>query len=297
MTVFKFLDAQLLINRVRPSPSLLLAHNSALGKGALARYNLTRVELKSFTFYSGAQSLSIEYAVLGTIPKRLLFTMVKNTEFPGSVTNNPYHFRHYDLSSFALNVNGRQVPTEGLSLGMDHEKTSVMGYRTLFEGSGIHHSNLGLQITHDMYISGYFMLLFDLTPDRAASEGHTSHPDNGNIRVELKFSKPLPEPITCIFYLKYDNSVRVDTSRTVTTVFLKIMNTTQILCTLKDVRSFLGGFPSDMLPRSVTQTGTVIINADPHTEKGSHWLAVHFLPKSSSAYFFIRTLSYRSSPS
>jgi len=29
------------------------------------------------------------------------------------------------------------------------------------------------------------------------------------------------------------------------------MNTTQILCTLKDVRSFLGVFPSEMLPRSV----------------------------------------------
>jgi len=216
---FKFLDARLLVNRVRPSPSLLLAHNIALGKGALARYNLTRVELKSFTFSSGAQSLSIDNAVLGTIPKRLLFIMVKNTEFLGSVTTKPYHFRHYDLSSFALNVNCRQVPTEGLSLGMDHEKTSVMGYRTLFEVSGIQHSNSGLQITHDMYISGYFMLLFDLTPDRAASEGHTSHPNNGNIRVELKFSKPLPEPITCIFYLEYNNSVRVDASRTVTTDF------------------------------------------------------------------------------
>ena len=64
------------------------------------------------------------------------------------------------------------------------------------------------------------------------------------------------------------------------------MNTTQIACTLKDVRSFLGVFPSDMLPRSVTQTGTVIINTDPHTEKCSHWLAVHFFPKSSSAYYF-----------
>jgi hypothetical protein len=60
-----------------------------------------------------------------------------------------------------------------------------MGYRTLFEGSGIHHSNSGLQITHDMYINCYFMLLFYLTPDRSASEGHASRPDNGNIRVEL----------------------------------------------------------------------------------------------------------------
>jgi len=102
---------------------------------------------------------------------------------------------------------------------MDHEKTSVMGYRTLFEGSGIHHSNSGLQITHDMYIKGFFMLLFDLTPERGASEGHTSHPDNGNIRVELKFAKPLPETITCIFYLEYDNSVRIDNSRTVSIDF------------------------------------------------------------------------------
>jgi len=70
-----------------------------------------------------------------------------------------------------------------------------------------------------MYIKGFFMLLFDLTPDHGASEGHTSYPDNGNIRVELKFAKPLPEAITCIFYLEYDNSVRIDNSRTVSTDF------------------------------------------------------------------------------
>jgi len=102
---------------------------------------------------------------------------------------------------------------------MGHEKTSVIVYRTLFQVSGIHHSNSGLQINHDMYISGYFMLLFDLTPDRAASEGHTSHPDICNMRVKLKFSKPLPEPIICIIYLEYNNSGRVDTSRKVKTDF------------------------------------------------------------------------------
>jgi hypothetical protein len=74
-------------------------------------------------------------------------------------------------------------------LQMSHEETSVIGYATLFEGSGIHHSNTGLQITHDKFINGYFMLVFDLTPDPAASEGHTSSPVNGNIRIELKFGK------------------------------------------------------------------------------------------------------------
>ena len=32
-----------------------------------------------------------------------------------------------------------------------------------------------------MFVNFYFMLLFDLTPDRGVSEGHTSHPENGNM--------------------------------------------------------------------------------------------------------------------
>jgi len=55
--------------------------------------------------------------------------MVKNMDF----------FGLYDLSSFTLNVNGKLIPTEGLSLCVDHDNWSVMGYRTLFEASGIHH--------------------------------------------------------------------------------------------------------------------------------------------------------------
>jgi hypothetical protein len=58
-----------------------------------------------------------------------------------------------------------------MHLDTDHEKTTVMGCSSLFEASGIRHSNMGLKIT-DVYIAGYFMLLFDLTPDHGAVEGH-----------------------------------------------------------------------------------------------------------------------------
>jgi len=163
-TTFKFLDAQLL-KRVKPDPVTLLVHTATLNTVALARYNTTRVELKTFTFSAGSKFLSIDNAVLGPVPKLLLFTMVKNADFIGTMVTNPYKFQHYDISDFSLFVNGKQYPNEALSLGMDHEKTSVMGYRTLFEGSGIQYSNAGHKITHDMFVNGYFMLLFDLTPD------------------------------------------------------------------------------------------------------------------------------------
>ena len=180
------------MKRVKPVSVTMLTHTATLNTGALARYNVTRVELKTFTFSTGSKSLSIDKAFLRPVPKRLLFTIVNNANFIGTMDTNPYKFQHYEISDFSLFVNGKQYPNEGLSLGMDHEKTSVMGYRTLFEGSGIHHSNAGHQIRHDMFVNGYFMLLFDLTPDQAASEAHTSHPEQGNIRMELKFAKPLP---------------------------------------------------------------------------------------------------------
>jgi hypothetical protein len=49
--IFNFLDAQLLVNGVRPNPAILLAHNTVLSKGGIARHNLTRVELKTFSFF------------------------------------------------------------------------------------------------------------------------------------------------------------------------------------------------------------------------------------------------------
>ena len=75
-------------------------------------------------------------------------------------------------------LNGRCVPSDGLYLDMDHEETSVIVYRTLFEWSGIHQSNTGLQITHDMYFNGLYMILVDLSLDDGASEAHTTLPEN-----------------------------------------------------------------------------------------------------------------------
>ena len=70
------------------------------------RYNLTRFEFKTFTFSAGSKFLSIDNADLCPIPKRLSFTMVKNTDFISSLDSNAYRFKHYDIIDFSLCVNG-----------------------------------------------------------------------------------------------------------------------------------------------------------------------------------------------
>jgi hypothetical protein len=65
------------------------------------------------------------------------------------------------------------------------------------------------------------------------------------------------------------------------------MDTRQIICCLRDVCSFLGVFASDMLPtHPIQRSGTLIVNTDPHTETGSHWLAIHIQSRSSRLYYF-----------
>jgi len=86
---FKFLDAKLFVKRIRVVPDLLSAQNTTLKEGGIARYNLTRVELRTFAFPAGLTSLSMNNAFLCNILKRLLFTTVKVTDFLGFWDTNP----------------------------------------------------------------------------------------------------------------------------------------------------------------------------------------------------------------
>jgi hypothetical protein len=68
----------------------------------------------------------------------------------------------------------------------------------------------------DMFTKGFYILGFDLTVDKEADEEHISQPRQGNVRIEARFKKPLPESVTCILYAEFPGHVEIDGSRTVT---------------------------------------------------------------------------------
>ena len=111
----KILDATLFINQVELKPPLL-AHARVLGMKRKAHYPETHTQIKTFTVSSGSQQISIDNAFLGSIPERILISLVKNTAFVGSPSTNPFHFQHYDMTTLTLYVNGVQHPPESLSM-------------------------------------------------------------------------------------------------------------------------------------------------------------------------------------
>ena len=86
----------------------------------------------------------------------------------------------------------------------------------MFSSTGIHHDDRARMITLEMFTKGYYILGFDLTPDREADEGHTNLLRQGNVRIEARFKKPLPEHVTCILYAEFPAHVEIRNSRNVT---------------------------------------------------------------------------------
>jgi hypothetical protein len=213
--ILKILDATLFVQHFDINPSILLAHNKIL-KRDNAKYHYKRTELKTFTIPAGGRTLSIDNAIVGRIPNTIIFGMIDNEAYAGSLNKNPYALSHYSLENFSLFVNGVQTPSEGLECNFYSKKYWARAYDSIFSGSGIKHHDRGNQITYDMFGHGYFMLVLDLTPDDFGNEDYISLGDRGVVRIEAKFERELTKPVTCLLFAEYDATLEIDKNRNIT---------------------------------------------------------------------------------
>jgi len=147
------------------------------------------------------------------VPDRILIVLVKNASFVGSASTNPFHFHHYDKTNLVVYVNGVQHPSEPLTMDCSSPFGATGAYDTLFSCTGTHHDDRAHMITLEMFTKGFYILGFDLTPDREADEEHISLPRQGNMCIEALFKTPLHELVTCILYAKFPVHIEIDYSR------------------------------------------------------------------------------------
>lgn len=207
----QILEASLKIRKAKINPGILLAHAKALSRGT-AKYELTRVEVKSFTLHTGVFGETLDNIILGQIPKRIIIGLVSNKAYNGDKKVNPFNFHHYYLNYLALLVDGVQIPSKAITPKYPHNY--VEAYHTLFSGAGVFFSNEGNCISRDSYVKGQTFYVFDLTPDMSANcNTHWNLIKQGAVRLELRFDQVLTESINCIVYSEYDNILEIDSNR------------------------------------------------------------------------------------
>jgi hypothetical protein len=209
----KIEEAELFVRKVKISPSVLVGHARALALGT-AKYPITRVEVKTVTIPTGVQNKTIEGIFTGQLPKKIIVGFIKNSAFNGSYTENPFDFKHFDLSFLSFYMDSIQIPSKPFTPQFD-KNLWVREYNSLFEGSGIFYKDAGFDLGRDEYGKGYFLISADLTSDLSSQEGHWTLLRNGNLRIELRFQKALEETITVVCFGEFDNLIEIDSNRNV----------------------------------------------------------------------------------
>ena len=103
-------DAIFYVKRIELTPSVFNAINTVLNDKN-AQYAITRTTPKVFAVPRGQQSQHIDNAFLGEIPKRIAVCMMDNDSYNGNYKQNPFNFKHYNLTQIGISVNREKVPS------------------------------------------------------------------------------------------------------------------------------------------------------------------------------------------
>ena len=214
----KFEDVVLKIRKVKVDETVSIANEQIL-KRTPALYPIRRVECKALTIPANLPRVRKDNIFSGMIPKSFVFGLVDAAAFSGIYGGdqgsskgfkygNPYNFRHYNVSTITLTVNGEEVPFKQLTLdykggNTEKNKDFVQAYNTLFSGTGKMYTNTGLDITREE------------TPDMCNTSGYFNAIQRGSLSVDITFGEASKVPIAMVCYGDFENIISINSERNV----------------------------------------------------------------------------------
>jgi hypothetical protein len=202
--VIQSMTLQLLAEKV--NPQVIQQHVHAMSQGAPALYPLQRVEIDTMICKRESTGETKDFLFHGKIPKYIIMLMVANTAMNGDYTKNPYNFKHFNVSYVHLTKDRDNAPFPPFEPNFANDNV-LQEYISLFQSNGVLGKNTVLPISYDEFKSGYTNFQWNLTDDGKGSNS-TGDP-RGNLKIEVKFSEPLPEAINVMLYGIMDSNVMV----------------------------------------------------------------------------------------
>ena len=202
---------------IRDSTEVLLKQTPAI-------YPIRRVVCKALSIAPGLPNVRLDNIFSGLVPTSFVFGLVDSNAYTGEYDKNPFNFKHHDISTITLSVNGEEIPFKQLRLKFPNPSDTeskkktvdfIQAYNTLFSGTGKMFSNMGLDITRDDYPHGFTLFAFDLTPDMCNTADYFNTVQRGTLSVDITFEKDTPEAISMVCYSDFENIIRIDSERNV----------------------------------------------------------------------------------
>ena len=199
--------------KVNVSPEVMMGHNAAL-EIADSIYPFARTDIRTFNIAEGNFGMNIEDIWQGEVPTRLVVGFVKSQAYNGDYHLNPFHFEHFDVSDIGFFVHGEATPRPAYKLDIENG-IYLQGLNSLYKITGKTMENSDIGITRETYQQGYTLIGFDVDPTTSPDFRYVGKPHEGHTKLEIRFKRRLPTPVTVILYATFPENMTIDQARNV----------------------------------------------------------------------------------
>ncbi len=215
----KIVDAVLMVQKVTLIPGLRQSYIQMMEDGHPIPYFLNTPNMNFYTIESGSSQFMRDNLFLGKIPERVVIAMVETEAYHGSRTKNPYNFQHFGLIEICMYKDGMPYPRPMIKLDIENENCTEAYHYFMTSLGGACTRNVPL-LTIDEYMQGYTLFSYDMSPDQMGSlNPGTLVNMNSNIRLEMKFKRPVDKNITLLVYHQIGQLMEIHRDRQVTLDF------------------------------------------------------------------------------
>lgn len=197
------IDAVLHVPHVKLHPGILLKnqHDMLLRP---APYVHPESQVKTYNIPPQSYDFVRENIFLDRVPNVLIVVLVSAAAYSGDNQRSPFNFQHYNLSYIDFVVDG--CSNEAHRLTPDYPSLNYGGtYLKLFDDF----PDIVPDISYDDFMNGYAIYKFNIAPTKA-TENEIPAQRSGQTSVSMKFSRPLAEAVTAIFYGSFVGGTLID---------------------------------------------------------------------------------------
>ena len=209
--IIKITDARLIVRRVKVDQSVMIGHALGLEKHN-ALYPIKRTKLVTYSLPKGSLNFYKDQ-IFGDdrLPKFVLITFQNTSQLNGDYSKNATKFEHMNVSSIQLSRNTDFNQT--YTVDFENNDYTFAYVQSIIRNMHQLEKNWNLGVSLLEFKEYYPFFTFDLTPDFDMNQ--TQVAKQGNLRLDLKFSKGLEKATSVIIYGIFDDEIQITKNRSI----------------------------------------------------------------------------------